>query len=114
MKWSASIFLLASLLSACSRAADLPAYYSLPDFSLTDQTGSVITLRDLAGKAWVADFIFTNCGGTCPAMTDKMRKMQEVLPPGIRMVSFTVDPSRDTPRVLAAYAEEHGASRDRW
>ena len=105
---------LLSLLMGCSRQVEPPNYYSLPDFSLTDQTGRAVTLHDLAGKVWVADFIFTNCGGTCPIMTIKMRKLQDALPPGIRMVSFTVDPARDTPKVLAAYAEEHGANRGRW
>jgi protein SCO1/2 len=108
------IILLVSLVPACSREINLPTHYPLPDFSLTDQTGTPVTLRDLAGKVWVADFIFTNCGGTCPLMTEKMRKLQEALPPDIYLVSFTVDPTRDTPKVLAAYAEEHSAGRDRW
>ena len=114
MKRFAWVFLLVPLLAACRRESDLPNFYSLPDFSLTDQTGKTTTLHDLAGRVWVADFIFTNCGGTCPLMTDKMRKLQDALPAEVHLVSFTVDPTRDTPKVLAAYAEEHGASRDRW
>jgi protein SCO1/2 len=47
-------------------------------------------------------------------MTEKMRKLQEALPADIRMVSFTVDPARDTSKALAAYAAEHGATRERW
>jgi protein SCO1/2 len=47
-------------------------------------------------------------------MTEKMRALQTVLPTEVRMVSFTVDPDRDTPKVLATYAAEHGATRDRW
>ena len=114
MKRFAWILLLVSLAPGCSSETNLPNYYPLPDFSLTDQTGKPVTLHDLAGKVWVADFIFTNCGGTCPLMTEKMRKLQEALPQNIHLVSFTVDPTRDTPRVLAAYAEEHSADRNRW
>jgi protein SCO1/2 len=114
MKRLAWVLLLASLLHACSKASNLPSYYPLPDFALTDQTGKAVTLHDLSGKVWVADFIFTNCGGTCPLMTEKMRKLQQALPPEIHLVSFTVDPGRDTPKVLAAYAEEHAANHDRW
>src|SRR5262249_41634180 len=73
-----------------------------------------VTLHDLAGRVWVADFIFTSCGGTCPLMTAKMRKLQDVLPPAIRLVSITVDPARDPPEILAAYAGEHGAAVERW
>jgi protein SCO1/2 len=104
----------AIFLAACSRETEIPTFYTLPDFSLTDQTGSPVTLHDLAGKVWVADFIFTNCGGTCPLMTEKMRKLQDALPPAVHFVSFTVDPARDTSKILAAYAEEHGANRSRW
>jgi protein SCO1/2 len=110
------IWILAALISmvACSRESEIPVFYTLPDFSLIDQNGNRVTLHDLAGKVWVADFIFTNCGGTCPLMTEKMRKLQDALPPEVHFVSFTVDPGRDTSKVLAAYAAEHDANRDRW
>jgi protein SCO1/2 len=100
--------------SGCKREPELTRFYPLPDFSLTDQTDKMISLADLKGKVWVADFIFTNCGGTCPMMTGKMRRLQDTLPAEIRMVSITVDPARDTPKILAAYAAEQGATRDRW
>jgi len=98
----------------CRKGADLPELYQLPDFSLTDQTDTMVTLKDLKGHVWVADFIFTNCGGTCPMMTHEMRKLQDSLPSEIRMLSITVDPARDTTKALAAYAAEQGATRDRW
>ena len=97
----------------CAREPDLMTYYPVPDFSLTDHRGRTVTRADLAGKVWVADFIFTNCAGTCPMMTGKMRKLQEALPGEIQLVSFTVDPDRDTPQVLSDYAKQHGAG-DRW
>src|SRR6266403_2078304 len=102
------------VISACKPRAELQKFYALPDFSLTDQTDKTVTLNDLKGRVWVADFIFTNCGGTCPMMTEEMRKLQDVLPPEIRMVSFTVDPSRDTAEVLAKYAQKFGADENRW
>jgi cytochrome oxidase Cu insertion factor (SCO1/SenC/PrrC family) len=98
----------------CKREPEPAKLYPLPDFSLTDQTDKTVTLQELKGRVWVADFIFTNCAGTCPMMTGKMRKLQDLLPAEIRLVSFTVDPSRDTTKALAAYAAEHGATRDRW
>jgi cytochrome oxidase Cu insertion factor (SCO1/SenC/PrrC family) len=112
-----SLFLCVSVLlftSSCKREPELTKYYPLPDFSLTDQADKTVTLADLKGRIWIADFIFTNCGGTCPMMTGQMRKLQSGLPADVRMVSITVDPDRDTPKALAAYAEENGATRDRW
>src|SRR3989442_8190401 len=47
-------------------------------------------------------------------MTEKMRKLMDELAADIHMVSFSVDPVRDTPKALAAYAAEHGATGDRW
>jgi protein SCO1/2 len=108
------IALVLTFLTACSGKPEIPVFYTLPDFSLTDQDGGRVTLHDLAGKVWVADFIFTNCAGTCPLMTEKMRKLQDALPPAVHFVSFTVDPARDTSRILAAYAQEHGANGQRW
>src|SRR5213594_887199 len=93
---AASIAIFFLLAFGCNREPELTKFYPVPDFSLTDQSGQAVALDDLKGKVWVADFIFTNCGGTCPLMTEKMRKLQDVLPPGIHMVSITVDPSRDT------------------
>jgi len=90
------------VISACKREPELTRFYTLPDFSLTDQTDSTVTLADLKGRVWVADFIFTNCGGTCPMMMDKMSQLQRDLPAEIRMESITVDPGRDTPKALAA------------
>src|SRR5256885_4867997 len=114
MKRLVWILALFPLLAGCGPAPDPPELYPLPDFALTDQMGKTVTLHDLAGKVWVADFIFTNCGGTCPLMTEKMRKLQDALPPAVHFVSFTVDPARDTTKILAAYAKEHAANQERW
>jgi protein SCO1 len=102
------------LIFSCRREPELTRFYPVPDFSLTDQTERTVTLNQLKGKVWIADFIFTNCGGTCPAMTEQMRKLQQVLPAEVHLVSFTVDPTRDTSKALASYAAEHGATKDRW
>lgn len=98
----------------CATESKIPVYFAVPDFSLTERSGRTVSQKDLVGQVWIADFIFTSCAGTCPSMTETMRKLQEVLPREIRMVSFTVDPSRDTPQVLAEYANRYGADRDRW
>ena len=90
------------------------SFGSVPDFSLTERTGRTVSRADLAGQVWVADFIFTNCAGTCPMMTDVMKGLQDALPESVRLVSFTVDPYRDTPEVLTNYADRHDIEGDRW
>ncbi len=113
MRKGIGILVLCSLLAACRAEPELLVYYPVPDFSLTNQNGQTVGLRDLQGRVWVADFIFTNCAGTCPMMTGTMRKLQDALPEEVRLVSFTVDPERDTTQVLAQYAKDHGAG-ERW
>src|SRR5688572_19328563 len=74
------LLLLLCFFGSCSKAPALTVYGSAPDFSLTESSGKTITRSDLAGKVWVADFIFTSCGGTCPAMSARMRQLQDTLP----------------------------------
>jgi len=96
----------------------LPVLGTLPDFSLTERSGQAFGLNDLRGKIWVADFIFTNCAGTCPVMTTAMTEIQlmalaEKLDDA-KLVSITVDPERDTPEVLQRFANGYGALAGRW
>jgi protein SCO1/2 len=93
-------------LAACApmKKGDLPRFGRLPDFSLQDHRGHPATLAGLKGRIWVADFIFTRCGGACPAMTARMSRLRHEVPDEVAFVSFTVDPANDTPEVLARYA----------
>jgi uncharacterized membrane protein YozB (DUF420 family)/cytochrome oxidase Cu insertion factor (SCO1/SenC/PrrC family) len=84
-------------------------YGALPAFRLLGHDGSVVSLDSLAGRPWVADFIFTRCGSVCPGMTTAMAGLQRIAPAELRFVSFTVDPVHDTPGVLARYAAAHHA-----
>jgi protein SCO1/2 len=102
------------LITACSRKVDLPVMNTVPDFTLTERSAREVKNQDLAGKIWIADFVYTSCGGMCPIMSEKMRKLQDTLPAEIRLVSFSVDPDVDTPAVLTEYARKFGADPNRW
>lgn len=101
---------------AASRLQHLPIYGVVPDFSLIERSGRQVKKADLQGQIWIANFIFTNCPDQCPLMTSQMAELQTALSRArdIRLVSFTVDPERDTPEVLSEYAKYFGADRDRW
>lgn len=94
----------------------LPVIRAVPEFALTDQNGDEVTMADLRGKIWIADFIFTRCAGPCPLMTARMLEMRKALvkTPEVKLVSVTVDPAYDTPEVLKAYAEANFADPNRW
>ncbi len=104
------------LLSACARREPLPDLGAVPDFTLTDQTGALFHGSSLRGHVWIADFVYTNCPGPCPLMSQRMNRIQTRTASGssVRLVSFSVDPARDTPPVLTRYAQRFAASPARW
>src|SRR5476651_2008143 len=65
----------------------------VPPFALTERSGKTITNHDLAGKIWVADFVYTTCPGPCPIITAGMAKIQDAVArdPQVQLVTFTVD-----------------------
>lgn len=106
--------LVAIVLAGCTSPRPIPTYSAVPDFSLTERSNRTINRKDLDGKVWVADFIFTHCGGICPAMSSNMEKLQTLLPKEVMLVSFSVDPANDTPDVLSEYAQRYNADPARW
>jgi cytochrome oxidase Cu insertion factor (SCO1/SenC/PrrC family) len=91
------------------------ALFNVPAFSLVDQNNHPVTDQTFRGKPWIAAFIFTQCAGPCPMMSANMAKLQKRVPhPDLKLVSFTVDPTRDTPAVLKQYAQTFQADESRW
>jgi cytochrome oxidase Cu insertion factor (SCO1/SenC/PrrC family) len=104
--------------NALGAPSSLPIFGALPDFSLVERSGRKVTLADLHGRVWVADFIFTNCAGPCPVMSRRMGKLQSELQRDrmdkVLCVSITVDPERDTVQALREYADTRGADPKQW
>lgn len=93
------------------------ANWQVADFNFTDENGKPFGLSDLKGKVWLADFIFTSCETVCPPMTANMSKLQEKLKAAnanVQIVSFSVDPTRDTPDKLKAFGEKFDADFSNW
>jgi len=94
----------------------MPPIGTVPDFSFTTQEGKTLTRADLLGKVWVADFIFTRCPGPCPVMSSRMAEISHELRKAndVRLVSVSIDPTHDTPQVLAEYASHLQADPSHW
>lgn len=95
----------------------LPIYYKVPDFKLTNEFNKPFGSDDLKGKFYIANFMFTSCPSTCPALMDKMDLIQKRirgLGTKAAIVTFTVDPTNDTPDVLFKYARKRNTNPYIW
>lgn len=105
-------------LAACSGSKiEDPLNYKVENFEFIDQDGKPFSLKDLKGKVWVADFIFTSCETVCPPMTAHMKQLQEKADEAgvnVQFVSFSVDPEVDTPEKLKQFASNFSVSFDNW
>jgi cytochrome oxidase Cu insertion factor (SCO1/SenC/PrrC family) len=91
------------------------SYGTVPNFELVNQDGQRFGSAQLAGKIWIADFIYTSCPGPCPMISTRMSELQKPLEKtDVHLVSFSVDPEKDTPDVLRGYAEKLHAEPKRW
>ncbi len=112
---AAGLFLLRQIEVRALAQRHLGSYGSVPAFQLTNQHGQSFGSAQLGGRIWIADFVFTSCAGPCPIISSRMSEMQKPLrDKDVHLVSFTVDPDRDTPEVLQGYAEKLHAQPNRW
>jgi protein SCO1 len=108
---------IAILSIACSDpASKLPKYGKVPVFTMTDSKGRNFDTSALAGKVWIADFIYTNCPAECPRMSSQMHKIERQLKDqkDVVLVSISVDPERDSPPVLEEFARRYGGASNQW
>jgi protein SCO1/2 len=92
---------------------------ALPAWRFSTEQGAPIGDQSLAGKPWVANFLFTSCPTSCPplarATADLQRRVAAWRPTGgPRIVSFTVDPVTDSAEVLRTFARRYGADAKIW
>ncbi len=83
---------------------------------MTDSEGHAFDSNLLRGKVWVADFIYTSCPGPCPRMTSEMHRVQQRVrgDQDVQLVSISVDPDHDSPRVLNDFAHRFGGPANDW
>jgi protein SCO1 len=94
----------------------------VPDFKLVNQDGKRISLHQYRGRAVVLTFIYTRCPlpDYCPLMTDNFFEIQKTLKSGAslyertHLLSISVDPEYDTPKILREYAARHSADTTQW
>jgi protein SCO1/2 len=92
-------------------------FHTIRDFKLTNQSGQQVSLKDLQGKVLLVDFFFTSCTSICPTLTSNLKKIQDAYVKNdtlLQILSFTVDPVRDSSEKLRQYAIKHNINTDTW
>lgn len=104
-----SMVFLISILAGCGQSEIKDAKdWPIKDFTYKNQENKSYGLKDLKGKIWVSDFVFTSCEDVCLPMTANMAKLQDMVKKegieNVEFVSFSVDPEVDSPEALKDYA----------
>lgn len=94
----------------------------MPPFNLTAQSGERISLDTFQGQPFILTFVFTRCPlpNFCPRMSNNFEELQAAIKAGsgmlarTRLLSITLDPGYDTPKVLSDYAAFHHADPKIW
>ncbi len=88
----------------------------VPEFAFLNQDSIIISNEDFSKKVYVAEFFFTSCPSICPIMNKNMKRIENRF--GNRqdfgIASFSIDPIKDTPSVLKAYAESYDVFSQNW
>ena len=100
-------------------------WHTTKNIHLVNQFGDSVSLYDHQGKIIILDLFFTSCGSICPKLTRNMSKLQQSFSKGgdvrkkldtsiVQFMSITVDPLRDSVKVLREYANKMGVVSDNW
>jgi protein SCO1/2 len=98
-----------------SRIDNIGIIGKVPSFSLTNFDGSIITDEQLNNKISIVSFIFTQCEGACPIMSDNMSTLQERFSASddIQFLSITTDPDYDTLDILREFSSNY-SNNNNW
>jgi protein SCO1 len=84
---------------------------AFPNVPLVTHEGKVVKFYDdlIKDKIVMINFMFASCGDICPGMTANLKQVQRELGDrvgkDIFMYSISLEPEKDTPKVLKSYAE---------
>ena len=94
----------------------LEKMWLVPSYKFLTQNNDTLNSETLKEHVYVADFIFTNCKGTCPNLSKNFVEIQNAYKNDtrVKLVSFSVDPNRDSVPALKSYANRYGAVDGKW
>lgn len=118
--WIAALALTLAL-TGCQKPPELIDIGQVPEFAFVDQNGQAVGTAQLAGKPWVANFLFTSCPSSCPPLAKATAGLQTRIKGWadgpdypVALVSITVDPVTDTPERLTEFGQKYDADPAIW
>ncbi len=98
------------------KKAEIQTFWKAPSFKYATQNGDSLSAESLRGNIYVADFIFTSCRSVCPDLSKTMAQVQDNFKDvsQVKLLSFSIDPDRDSIPVLKDYSERYGAIAGKW
>jgi protein SCO1/2 len=97
------------------QGAQLPEGVRAPDFSLKDENGRRVTMREYRGKPVVVTFMYSHCHDTCPIQAQQIKGALDDLGHDLPALAISVDPPGDTPKSVDRFNAEQGVTgRIRW
>lgn len=95
--------------------AVLPPGVRAPNFSLRDQDGKRVTMKEYRGRVVVVTFLYSHCKTECPVQAQQIKGALDDIGKPVPVLSVSVDPPGDTPKSVKHFNAKMGVSgRLRW
>jgi protein SCO1 len=90
--------------------------YTVPVYTFVDQDSNIVDSNTVRNKIYVVDFFFTSCPSICPKMMKEMGLVYDKYKTNneVAILSYSIDPRRDTVARLKNYEKKLGISASRW
>ena len=92
-------------------------YQQIPNFSFFNEDSVLVSNKTFANKVWITEFFFASCPSICPIMNTQLKNVEKVLKrydSQIQYLSFTIDPTNDTPSKLKLHKKSLGIKQSNW
>jgi len=92
-------------------------YHTVPSFNYLNQDSTWLKSSSIEDKIWIVNFFFTSCPTICPPMMTNMgyaHSKTEDISEHLAFISFSIDPTIDTPSHLKEYIKQRGFSTENW
>lgn len=90
--------------------------HKIPNWNFMNQDSAMVTNNDLSDVVYITDVFFRSCPTICPKTMREMKRIYTEFQdnPQVKLVSFTIDPVRDSPALLKQYANNLDVNTDKW